>query len=207
MSVIGEKWLVALLVALTLLTACGKVDQLPWSDDFSDPSSGWNTESDSSAEVTYQDGAMRVFVKAANSLAWAYAGRTFSDFCLTVEATQMSGPDDNEYGVLVRMEDPDHFYRFSVSGDGYYLVSRYDGAEWENLAGDWTTSDAILRGAATNHLEVVCQGATMAFIVNGIQLAQVEDSDYPRGDIGLYAGTFFERDVEIYFDNLHMEKP
>jgi hypothetical protein len=207
MSAIGKKRLVVLLATLTLLAACGSGEQLPWSDEFSDPSSGWKTESDSSAEVTYQDGAVRVFVKAPNSLAWASAGRTFSDFHLTVEATQFAGPDDNEYGVLVRMEDPDHFYRFSISGDGYYLVGKYDGAEWENLTGDWTTSDAIHQGAATNTLEVICQGATMTFIVNGVQLAQVEDSDYARGDIGLYTGTFFEPDVEVHFDNLRVERP
>ncbi|NIV31815.1 MAG: hypothetical protein GWN58_20710 [Anaerolineae bacterium] len=47
----------------------------------------------------------------------------------------------------------------------------------------------------------------MTFAVNGVQLAQVEDSSYSRGDIGLYAGTFFEPDVEVQFDNLRVERP
>jgi len=142
-----------------------------------------------------------------NQLAWAFAGREFSDFHLIVEATQVAGPDDNEYGVLVRMEDTDHFYRFSISGDGYYLVSKYDGEVWTPLSGDWMLSDAVQTGAATNLLEIVCQGATMVFLVNGEQLVQVEDADYSRGDIGLYAGSFFEPGVEIHFDNLRVEEP
>jgi hypothetical protein len=165
-------------------------------------------ESDAAAEVAYQDGVMRVLVKLPNSLAWAFAERELSDLNLSVEATQVSGPDDNEYGVLVRMEDPDHFYRFSISGDGYYLVSKHDGEEWEALSGDdWAPSDAIHLGTASNLLEVVCQGEVMGFSVNGVQLAEVRDSSYPRGGIGLYAGSFFEPDVEVHFDDLRVDSP
>jgi hypothetical protein len=180
---------------------------LPWADDFSNPASGWRAESDSSAEVGYSDGGMRILVKVPNSLAWASAGRALSDLYLTVEATQIAGPDDNEYGVMARMQDPQHFYRFSISGDGYYLVSKYDGQEWKPLGTDWTPSDAIHPGAATNLLGVVCQGAQLTFLVNGVQLAQVEDKSYSRGDIGLYAGSFFEPNVEVQFDSLRVEKP
>jgi len=197
----------ATLVLLLAACAAGAGDGLPWADDFSNPASGWQAESDSSAEVGYSDGGMRILVKVANSLAWASAGRALSDLYLTVEATQIAGPDDNEYGVMVRMQDPQHFYRFSISGDGYYLVSKYDGQEWRPLGTDWTPSDAIHPGAATNLLGVVCQGAQLTFLVNGVQLAQVEDKSYTRGDIGLYAGSFFEPNVEVQFDNLRVEKP
>ena len=200
----GKRLLVVALVVF--LVACGG-EQLPWSDDFSDPAGGWQAESDASAEVRCYEGVMRLLVKVPNRLAWASAGREFSDFRLAVEATQVAGPDDNEYGVLVRMRDADHFYRFSISGDGYYLVSKYDGGVWEVLNDDWTSSAAIHLGAVTNLLEVVCRGATMTFLVNGVTLMQVEDGSYSRGDIGLYAGSFFEPGVEIHFDNLTVTEP
>jgi len=200
----GKRLLVVALVVF--LVACGG-EQLPWSDDFSDPAGGWQAESDASAEVRCYEGVMSLLVKVPNRLAWSSAGREFSDFRLAVEATQVAGPDDNEYGVLVRMRDADHFYRFSISGDGYYLVSKYDGGAWEVLNGDWTSSAAIHLGAVTNLLEVVCRGATMTFLVNGVTLTQVEDSSYSRGDIGLYAGSFFEPGVEIHFDNLTVTEP
>jgi hypothetical protein len=196
-----------MLVLATLLTACGG-EELSWSDDFSDPSSGWLAESDASAEVEYRDGTMHVLVKAPNSLAWASIERELDDFRVAVEATQAGGPDDNEYGVLVRMQDADHFYCFSISGDGYYLVSKYDGKEWEALSGDdWLPADAINLGMAMNLIEIVCQGTTMTFLVNGVQLATVEDNSYSRGGIGLYAGSFFEPDVQVYFDNLRVDSP
>lgn len=200
----GKRLLAVALVVF--LVACGG-EQLPWSDDFSDPAGGWQAESDASAEVRCYEGVMRLLVKVPNRLAWASAGQEFSDFRLAVEATQVAGPDDNEYGVLVRMRDADHFYRFSISGDGYYLVSKYDGGVWEVLNDDWTSSAAIHLGTVTNLLEVVCRGATMTFLVNGVTLMQVEDGSYSRGDIGLYAGSFFEPGVEIHFDNLTVTEP
>jgi hypothetical protein len=207
MSVKSGRWPVIPLVALMiLLVACGG-EESPWADDFSDPASGWQAESDTSAEVGYHEGVMRILVRASSQLAWASAGRDFSDFHLAVEATHVAGPDDNEYGVLVRMRDADHFYRFSVSGDGYYSVSKCDDGEWVALGVDWTPSEAIHTGAVANLLEVFCHGETMTFVVNGVQLTQVEDSSYSRGDIGLYAGTFFEPDVEVQFDNLRVDVP
>ena len=182
---------------------------LPWSDDFSDPSSGWQTESDSSAQVEYRDDKLRILVKTTNRLAWAFAGHEFSDFHLTVNATQTSGPDDNMYGVLVRIKDRDNFYRFSVSGDGYYMVDKRTGGEWELLTPEWPESDAIHTGnGSTNVLEVVGQGEMMTFLVNGVQLVQVQDSDHRTGDIGLYAGTLYlEPNVEIHFDDLSITEP
>jgi hypothetical protein len=193
---------------LLMMTACRSSGSPAWSDDFSDPASGWKVESDATAEVAYHEGVMRILVKAPNSLAWASAGRKFADFHLTVEASQVSGPDNNEYGVLVRMRDPQHFYRFSISGDGYFLVSKHDGEKWEALSGDdWAPSGAIHTGKATNVLEISCRGTEMTFSVNGVQVAQVKDQSYLQGDIALYAGTFFEPDVEVYFDNLSVGAP
>jgi hypothetical protein len=211
MPVTTTRRIVVVLVALLVsVLACGEDEQPPWTDDFSDPASGWHAEMDASAEVGYHEGVMRVLVKSPNRLAWASAGRDYSDFHLAVEATQVGGPDDNEYGVLVRIQDPDHFYRFSISGDGYYLVSKYDGGEWVALSGDWNSPpdpDAIRLGAATNLLEVICQGSAMTLLVNGVQLVQVEDGTYSRGDVGLYAGSFFESGVEVHFDDLRVETP
>lgn len=194
----------ALLPLLFLLVACGS-GNLPWHDDFSAP--GWQAESDATAQVGIVDGVMRVYIAVPNQLAWATAGQDWRDFHLTVEATQVAGPDDNEYGVLARIQDNNNFYRFSISGDGYYLVSKFVDGRPTPLGANWTPSAAIRQGQATNIIEVICQGRTLTLRVNGEDLARVEDSQFSHGDIGLYAGSFYESGVEVHFDNLTLVEP
>ncbi|HEY75642.1 MAG TPA: DUF1080 domain-containing protein [Thermoflexia bacterium] len=194
------------LVLLLLLGSCKKAEPLPWIDDFSSPGS-WQAESDATAQVVVENGVLRVHVIVPNQLAWAVAGKDLRDFHLSVEATQVAGPDDNEYGVLVRMQDPSNFYRFSISGDGYFLVSKFVDGQQVLLGNDWTPSEAIHRGQATNVLEVTYRGNRFTFVVNGQQLAQGEDSQFSHGDIALYAGAFYEGGVEVHFDNLRVTNP
>ncbi len=199
-----------LLFALTaLLAGCGSgggAAGLPWSDDFSSVST-WQAESDAAAQVSVEAGVLRVFVAVPNQLAWATAGRDLRDFHLTVETTQIAGPDDNEYGVLVRLQDPANFYRFSISGDGYVLVDKFVAGQMELMGATWMPAEAIRQGEASNVLEVICRGAEMTFIVNGSEVARVRDTTFTHGDIGLYAGTFYEGGVEVQFDNLRVTEP
>lgn len=200
------RWMVgAMLCALAVtLPACGARDHGPWTETFDD-AGDWQLSADAAASVSVADGALRVHVHEIGQVAWAAANRTYSDFRLTVEATQVSGPDDNEYGVLVRMAGDQQFYVFSISGDGYARIARYNSGSWTVLGPDWVESDAIHQGAATNVLEVEARGATFIFSVNGTQVLQAEDAQLAKGDIGLYAGAFNEADVVIDFDNLEVE--
>lgn len=200
------RWMLLGVLCVCSLSACGKGTGLPWEEDFS-ASGGWKLESDTAARVTVQDGVLRIVVAVPNQLAWAVAGKDLGDFHLTVEAAQVAGPDDNEYGVLVRMQDRRNFYAFSVSGDGYFLVSRFVDGVRQPLGADWSPSDAVRPGANTNVLEVIVQDTRLTFIVNGRQLAQVEDDRFSHGDIGLYAGSFYEEGVEVAFDNLRVTAP
>ncbi len=194
------------LCAVFLLSGCGQRSDLPWEEDFSAPAT-WKMESDAAAQVTVENGVLRISIAASNQLAWASAGKDLQDFRLTVEASQVAGPNDNEYGVLVRVQDPRNFYAFSISGDGYFLVSRFVDGVRQPLEADWTPSDAIHPGIGTNVLEVVAQGKQLTFIVNDQPLAQVEDDRFSHGDIGLYAGSFYEGGVEVHFDNLRVTVP
>jgi hypothetical protein len=194
-------------VLLTLLGGCTAESPLPWDDDFSNPASGWRAEADDSALVAYGEGVMQIVVHEPNHLAWTAAGRDLSDVLVTVEATQVDGPDDNEYGVLMRLQDNDHFYCFAISGDGYFRIALYQDEDRELLSGDWLPSRYINRGQATNLLEVSCEGDRLTFLVNGFELGQVRDGALDHGDVGLYAGAFFQPGVEIHFDNFEATAP
>lgn len=195
------RW-VAVLLALAL-AACAP-QEARWLETFDGPGD-WHLSSDATADVAVEDGQLRIHVLEEGQVAWASIERVYSDFKLKVEATQISGPIDNEYGVLVRMDGDQRFYAFSISGDGYVRIARYETDAWEILGPDWQPSDAVNQGNATNVLEVEAAGAQLTFRVNGEQVLQVEDAAYAKGSIGLYAGAFSEGDVVVAFDNLEVE--
>ncbi len=197
-------WMLLVLMAVSL-AACGRGATLEtWLETFDDAET-WRLGSDAAAELEISEGRLYINILQPGQVAWAVAERTFTDFKLQVDATQLAGPLDNEYGVLVRMDGDAHFYAFSVSGDGYVRASRYDDGRWEVLGSDWVAYEAVNQGAETNTLTVKAQGAELTFWVNDEQVLQVTDDALARGEIGLYAGAFNESGVSIAFDNLVIE--
>ena len=120
---------------------------------------------------------------------------------LEVDATQDQGPSNNSYGVLFRSEDDEHFYRFGISGDGFYFLDKFVSDGWVTII-DWTESPYINRGQASNRLRATCTGSQITLHVNDQHLANITDDSYDHGDIGLFAASFAEPNVHITFDNL-----
>jgi len=170
-------------------------------DDFSDPTSGWSEHLSNASEKGYENGKYSILIKGTGLMSWSTPGLSFGDFVLEVEATQVEGPDDNQYGVLYRYVDTDNFYLFTVSGDGYYAVAKYQDDEPEMLL-EWTSSPIINLGQRTNNLAVVAAGSHFGFYINGEHVADVTDQSFPEGDIGVMAGSFDEPGVLIHFDNI-----
>lgn len=174
-----------------------------YTEDFSKPAGHWGEESDEDGSRAFKDGKYHIRVTSPDLVYWSTAGGNFSDFVLEVEATQVEGPNDNDYGVLVRYVDGDNFYRFKISGDGYYGFDKQEKGEWVTIL-KWTQSAAIKKGRATNVLKIVCKGNQFVLYVNGVKLASPTDGSFTSGDIGLVVGTFEETGVHISFDNLKM---
>jgi hypothetical protein len=173
-----------------------------YSDDFSDINSGWSKKSSSpkESEVGYEDGKYLITVFRENGSASAWLKRDFNDFVIEVEATKEGGPDGNGYGVILRRLE-DNFYRFEISGDGYYQFDKRQDGKWIDII-PWTRSITINTGEATNVIKVECNGDEFAFYVNGVELGICTDESFIAGEIGLEIGTLTEGGSRVSFDNL-----
>ncbi len=174
---------------------------LIYSDDFNDWETGWGEVFEPDTVRQYGGSQYHIIAKEINTFTWSKSGRDFTDFVLEVDAAQDRGPSNNSYGVLFRSKDDEHFYRFGISGDGFYFLDKSVGGEWVPII-DWTESPYINRGQASNHLKVTCAGSQITLHVNDQHLATVTDDSYDHGDIGLFAASFAEPNVHITFDNL-----
>lgn len=195
------EWLCWLLIGLC---ACAGNKADVWRESF-DEAGAWLLSSDAAADVSLADGELVIEIFEADRIAWASTPQIYTNFKVQVDAKQVSGPDDNAYGVLVRMDKDDSFYAFSISGDGYVRAAYYTGSVWTVLGADWFLSEAVQQGAAQNHLAVEVQGPTYVFLVNDQEVLRVEHTARGKGSIGLYAGAFSEAGVIVAFDNLEVQ--
>jgi len=179
-------------------------------DDFSNPKSGWEVGEYDAGKVGYGDGYYYVVSYGDANTMWGVANRSFTDVVIEVDATQVSGPANNntDYGVICRTADPESGvgYYLLISGDGYYAIAKGTDAGYEWLV-DFTESSAIRQGNATNHIRAVCSGSKLSLTVNGTLLAEAEDSEFTSGDIALTATSYESSTAEVRFDNLVVTAP
>jgi len=179
---------------------------LSYEDDFSDPSSGWDDAFDRNTVKQYGNNKYYVEVTTSNLVAWGLANRDVADFRLQVDATQDSGPNNNGYGVLFRFRDRDNYYRFDISGEGFFLLSKFYEGEWSTLV-PWTASSAINVGQATNMLMVEAIGDRIRVFANGVDLAEAQDDSLAHGNFGFFANTFTDPNLIVSFDNIKLWTP
>lgn len=180
--------------------------RLAYEDDFSNPSSGWDDAFDRYTTKQYGNNKYYIEITTSNLVAWGLANRTVGDFLLRVDAAQEAGPNNNGYGILFRFQDRDNFYRFDISGDGFFLLSKFHDGEWVTLV-PWTASSAINVGQTTNRLDVEAIGSQISVYANGSLLAQVEDDAFTSGNFGFFASTFSEPNLTISFDDIILWTP
>ena len=178
-------------------------------DDFSDPSSGWETWNEPSGSmVAYQNGGLRIFIAEKEYDFWSRPGKRVSDVRLEVDAIKLGGPDDNDFGLICRYQDRDNFYAFLTSSDGYAGILKVKDGKYVVISGpQMTFSESIRKGAAQNHLRADCSGANLSLSVNGQKILDVQDQEFKTGEIGLIAGTGETAGADLYFDNFWAYKP
>lgn len=178
-------------------------------DDFSNPASGWQTDKNvRGSYIAYEHQGLRIFVNEAQYDFWTTPNLIVTDARVAVDASKVGGPDDNYFGVVCRLSDNKNFYAFLISSDGYYGILKVKDGVYDLLTGkSMDYSDQINRGRGTNRVRGDCIGNTLTLFVNGVQQAQVNDTDFATGKVGLIAGSHEIIGVDILFDNFKVYQP
>lgn len=136
--------------------------------------------------------------------AWPDA-RAVSDFYLSVEAQQVSGPEENVHGLVFRVAGDD-FYYFGISNRGEFIFLRMYKYRWRRLI-DWTRSSAI-QPWEVNKIAVVAEGSQFSFFINDEFVAEAEDDTLARGRAGVMIELFNAGDEAAFeFDNFELRAP
>jgi hypothetical protein len=172
---------------------------LLYADDFS--AERWEVVEDADHRKGYDNGRYFILAETPGFDYWSTAGQTFSDFALDVETNQLAGPNNNSYGVLLRYQDHRNFYKFEISGDGYYTFSKVIDGQLLDII-PWQESTWLEPGNSPNKLRIEAAGAQFTFYANDQWLDAVVDPAFGTGDIGLVVGVFDQGGAHIAFDNL-----
>lgn len=205
-------WLLLLLIALP---ACTQADpdtsDILFQDQFRPAQlTNWLLEGDAIGRSLLLNEQLVIQIDAPNTMQYAtLIEPTFSDFVLEVDAQLLSGPEESSYGVLFRQDEDGRFYRFQITGTGFYVLERRSGdGSWARLTDDWPQSSAIYQGTnIINRLRVEAIGPSIAIYANGELLHQANDEALTAGMIALDAGTFGLGGVQVGFDNVVVREP
>ncbi len=199
-------------VIVPTVQVCG-YGELPYFDDFSDQSTGWDVFDNDGAASGYGSSYYYVVSRTTDYSTYGASNRLFADTIIDVDATPVSGPDAAyfSYSVDCRLQEGGDGYVFEATGDGYYAVGYYTGGGQDYtslLSEEWTPSDAIIQGYQTNHITVVCDGSHLSMSINGVTVFDGTDTTFSDGDIGLGAGTYDPNmPVEVHFETLIVMAP
>jgi hypothetical protein len=191
-----------------LSTATPAQGAVVFTDTFETPDTGWVVESDDTSEYKYIDGAYAITVSEKETMRWSYAGQSYSDIVLSVDAWAVQVPENenNSFGLICRGQENGDGYLFRISSDGMYAISRVTDDEFTTLAG-WEETDVINYSNQVNTIEASCDGPYLDLSINGTQVAEVVDFTFTSGDIGLTATTYEDTPTEVYFDNFIVRNP
>lgn len=180
-----------------------------FSDDFSDPNSGWDQVNEDFKITNYENGGYRMWLTETQYDIWANPYQFFSGpVRVEVDVRKVAGPDDNDFGIICNYQDVDNYYVGLVSNDGYAVIMiRQDGSSTYISSDQMVPVEGLNSGSANNHIRFDCINGDLTLYANGNQVAYVYDSTFSSGDVGLQVGTFDEGGVDFLFDNFVVRQP
>jgi hypothetical protein len=185
-------------------------DKVLFSDDFSDPKSGWDVRETDNGATGYRSGRYFIRVDTPKYQMWSSPGQSFEgDVIVEVIAGLASGPQENEMGVFCRYQDRQNFMYASIGTDGYYAIVEIKDDQATTLTGNgkFQKSDAIPVESETYLIALACAGDRYTLFVNGEEIDSAQSDAFTGGDAGLLAGTFDQGGVEALFDDFSVRAP
>ena len=195
-----------LLLVLILVTGCGG-SAPAFTDDFSNPDSGWGGISTEPYLRGYHSGKYQIRIDLPAWFVWTLGNQSYQDVSATV-SVYSEGDTDNHYGLICRASQAG-FYYFAISADGYYAIYRYtEEGELLPLTGPAMLRSPLIRSQSENQLLAICEESTLSLYINGELLAQVADETLSKGAVGMAAGTLPQSAASlVWFDNLQVSRP
>jgi hypothetical protein len=166
----------------------------------------WHTYTSSTDETEITNGKYYFrFFQTISWPIWAFAAEEIEDYYVEITVQMPSVCAGKDSGGLIFGSPSGHNnegYVYRVSCDGHYRLTSFDGTNTVVLV-SWSTDPAILVGPdQINRLGVMVNGDHITLYINGVKVAETDDSLYTdKGRFGVAAAAPETDDLVIIFDN------
>jgi serine/threonine protein kinase len=179
-----------------------------FSDDFSNPSSGWPTIQNTRGEYSYQSDGYHIVVDEIESVLWAKTSTEFDNSSIFVDTKPLQRSKNGYFGLLCRIRDDQNFYYFVIRNNGEYTIGKYKNAEFQSLLTEgWKQNQAVKPGTQTNQIRADCSSETLRLYVNNVLLDEVTDTDFSSGFSGILAASLDSQGFEVLFNKFLITEP
>ncbi len=158
------------------------------------------------------DGTLQVTSREPGQFWWSNPSLDpIDDVTVSAVARKTNGPDDNAFGLICRYQDPNNFYLFVISSDGYYAIGKVESGinsiTYLSGEGEYQFTETIQQGVEENTIRATCEGDQLTLTVNGILLDSVEDNSFATGDVGVGLTAFEPGTATVEFDDIRVTVP
>lgn len=170
----------------------------PFTDDFSDPTSGWPTDVSGTSLYRYLNGEYNVFHQEENRWTAIIRGDEWERGANGVRLNGRIAQNDGIWGIIYGLNDDwTAFNTFEINPatQQYFLLNFSSSTGWKLL--DRGSSPAIQTGANQNEISLVRQGLSLDISVNDTFILRANEK---LGRVGL-TGASFTENVDIRYDD------
>jgi hypothetical protein len=138
---------------------------------------------------------------------WTYPSlEPTTDFILSVDAQQIKGPQDGQYGLIFRLLDESNYYLFIIDQNKNYIFQLYKQGEWITIANG--NISPVLMQNGINRISVIGEKENFHFYINDVFINEETDYSLSSGRSGIAVGLTYPEDQAIFeFDNFELRSP
>jgi hypothetical protein len=180
-------------------------------DDFSE-SGKWGTSTDSNSSIEYSDGGLRMKAFTNNYFIWSTPDADrYENVHIEVTVKNNNTPATTAFGILCNQQAVnDLFYYLVITPAGEYAIAETSLTQNDVFLTNndkWAQSETIAVDAPSYRLGADCRNGSIAFYVDGQQVASVSDDSFTSGTVGLLMWSGEEANTaDVTFDDFVVTK-
>jgi hypothetical protein len=171
---------------------------------FDTPDTTWDMFSLGGDQALFrvQGGVLEGAVIADRGYIWSLSNTRHNDVAISAVVGQTKGSRGNGFGVMCRANEQGDGYYFVVSSAGQFAILKAQTGVSDPLRlVDWQSSPAIFPGDESNEIEAICADDYLSFSANSTFLADVRDTEFSSGELGVVLGAI-EETLWVSFDDI-----